>query len=130
MGVTYGRTLLPNLGSRAATAWGPRKTVLKSLAINQRLPKTRGTVLEKLIPGLPGPSESTSRCLSEENEHTNLKGYVHPYVHCGVTPDGEASWVSITGACTQVGSIHKTGRYAVIRKNGTLPFGPPGCRTE
>ena len=27
-------------------------------------------------------SNSTSGYLSEENENTNLKRYVHPYVHC------------------------------------------------
>lgn len=53
-----------------------KKPVSKGPAINQRLPKTRHTVLRKLAPGLPGPSESTAGCLSEENKHSRLKGHM------------------------------------------------------
>ena len=40
----------------------------------------------------------TSEFLSEENENTNLKIYMHPYVHCSITynsQDMEATQVPI-----------------------------------
>ena len=36
--------------------------------------KINGTTIQHI--------NSTSGYLSEENEHTSSKGYVHPYIHC------------------------------------------------
>ena len=36
------------------------------------------------------PSDSISRDLSEETQNTNLKQYVHPYVHCSIIYNSHA----------------------------------------
>ena len=47
-------------------------TVEDSMQLPQKI--KNGTALS--------PNDSTSRNLSKENRNTNLKGCVHPYVHC------------------------------------------------
>ena len=45
------------------------------------------------------PSDSTSGNFSKENQNTNLKEYVHTYVHCSVIYKGqnlEAAQVSLS----------------------------------
>ena len=57
------------------------------------------------------PSHSTSRNLSEETQNSNLKEYMHPYVHCRViynSQDLEAAQVSISRQVdnTTMGHLH------------------------
>ena len=55
------------------------------------------------------PSNSTSGCLSEKIQNTNLKRYAHPYVHCSIiynSLDLEATWLSIN-KCMDKDVIYK-----------------------
>ena len=51
--------------------------------IGAALWKTEWLFLTKLKNGTATQSSNpTSGCLSKENKNTNLKRYIHPYVHC------------------------------------------------
>ena len=65
-------------------------------------------------------SDFTPGYLSKENENTNSKRYMHPYVHCSIiynSQDMEATWVPIN---RQVDREYIY--YSSIKKNEILPL--------
>ena len=76
-------------------------------------------------------SDSTTGYLPKENENTNLKKYIHPYVYCSIiqnSQDMEAAQVSINrwmdkedAVCTQMPAHTPQECYAPIKKDEILP---------
>ena len=56
------------------------------------------------------PSDFTSGNLSKETQHTNLKEYIHPCVHCSVICNGQ-----------DLEHLHNE-YYSAIKKKEILPF--------
>ena len=68
--------------------WGIRGTLMHcwwEARLAQPLWKTVWSLLKKIKSGSAlWPSDSTSGNISKERQNSNLKEYMHPYVHCNI----------------------------------------------